>query len=94
MDMLETWLHSRGMNEIECLVPDISGIPHGKIPPTSRFLASKRERGLRLLESVFVQTLTGNCPEEDPSNDVNIDIYLGRSRDCACSTVVQDEPTA
>ncbi|MEO5374622.1 MAG: glutamine synthetase family protein [Alphaproteobacteria bacterium] len=76
MDTLEEWLRERGANEVECLVPDMSGVPRGKILPASRFLTSIRERALRLPEAIFVQTVTGDYPDEDPSDEANIDIYL------------------
>ncbi len=94
MDTLETWLYSHGINEVECLVPDMSGIPRGKILPASRFLASQRERGLRLPESIFVQTVTGDYPEEDPSDEANIDVYLQADPGTMRVVPWYDEPTA
>ena len=33
MKYLEDWLSERKVDEVECLVPDIDGIPRGKILP-------------------------------------------------------------
>jgi glutamine synthetase len=36
MAHLEDWLTERKIGEVECLVPDMSGIARGKILPASR----------------------------------------------------------
>ncbi|MBF0093634.1 MAG: glutamine synthetase [Alphaproteobacteria bacterium] len=94
METLEEWLRSRGISEVECLVADMSGVPRGKILPARRFLNSGKDRGLRLPESVFVQTVTGDYPEEDPSNEANIDIYLQPDPSSIRIVPWYDEPTA
>jgi len=93
-DTIEKWLHDRGINEVECLVPDMSGIPRGKILPASHFLASQRDQGLRLPESIFVQTVTGDYPEEDPSDEANIDVYLRADPETMRIVPWYEEPTA
>lgn len=42
------------------MVPDAAGIARGKILPTNKFLENERRRGLRLPESVFGLTVTGD----------------------------------
>ncbi|CCG09644.1 L-glutamine synthetase [Pararhodospirillum photometricum DSM 122] len=76
IDDLEHWARERGITEVECLVPDTSGIPRGKILPAQKFLSGLRDRGLRLPESVFTQTVTGDYPEDDPIDIADSDIYL------------------
>ncbi|MBK1664628.1 glutamine synthetase [Rhodospirillum rubrum] len=76
IDDLERWIKSRGITEVECLVPDLSGIPRGKILPARKFLSCLRDRGLRLPESVFTQTVTGEYPEDDPVDIADSDVYL------------------
>mgnify|MGYP001424601654 FL=1 len=51
MAHLEDWLTERKIGEVECLVPDMSGIARGKILPASKFIKSVRENSLRLPES-------------------------------------------
>ena len=55
---LAKWLTDRRVSEIECMVPDMSGIARGKILPTEKFLSSYRDGTLRLPETVFGQTVT------------------------------------
>lgn len=57
---LARWFKERRITEIECMVPDISGIARGKIIPTKKFLAGVADDTLRLPESVFGQTVTGD----------------------------------
>lgn len=59
---LSEWLKSRQITEVECLVSDLTGIPRGKISPTNKFLD---EKGMRLPESVLLQTVTGDYVEDD-----------------------------
>ena len=42
---LEAWLNERGVTEIECLVPDLTGVARGKILPREKFT---EDRGMRL----------------------------------------------
>ncbi|MEJ8567306.1 glutamine synthetase family protein [Elongatibacter sediminis] len=61
-EQLKDWLQSNRITEIECLVPDIAGIARGKITPAKKYL---REESIRLPESLFGQTVTGDWPEDD-----------------------------
>jgi glutamine synthetase len=69
MSDMEHWLRERRVTEVECLVADLNGIARGKILPTDKFLRSHREDTLRLPEMIFVQTVTGDYPEEDRVTD-------------------------
>ncbi len=79
MKQIEEWLRSRSIGEVECLIPDMAGIPRGKILPAEKYMKSIRENGLRLPESIFIQTVTGQYAD-DEDNEVtspaNGDIYL------------------
>lgn len=77
MKEFDSWITAHNITEVECLVPDLSGIPRGKILPASKFLASGGDRDLRLPEAIFVQTISGDYPEdEDVTSPANADIYL------------------
>lgn len=56
------WFKKHGITEVECLVPDITGEAKGKIMPAVRYLHGERPR---LPESIFVQTVTGDYPENE-----------------------------
>ncbi len=81
---LERWLNERRITEIECLVPDLTGVARGKILPRSKFT---EDRGMRLPEAVIGMTVTGNWPEGTDIDDLISDI----DRDM---TLVPDPSTA
>lgn len=76
MDTLADWLKSHAITEVECLVPDMNGVARGKILPAEKFVKGMAEHGLRLPESVFVQTITGEYPDEPVTNETIPDIYM------------------
>jgi glutamine synthetase len=94
VDELERWIKDRGITEVECLVPDLSGIARGKILPARKFLKGLRDRGLRLPESVFTQTVTGEYPEDDPIGISDSDVYLHPDPTTVRSVPWYEEPTA
>jgi glutamine synthetase len=47
------WFKKNKITEVECLIPDNSGIPRGKILPTKKFLSSFESGGLRLPLHIF-----------------------------------------
>src|ERR1043165_8787310 len=59
---LERWLNEQRVTEIECLVPDLTGVARGKILPRTKF---SDERGMRMPEAVLGMTVTGNYPVND-----------------------------
>ena len=64
---LEHWLDQHRVTEIECLVPDLTGVARGKILPREKFT---EDRGMRLPEAVVAMGVTGEFPEEGPYYDV------------------------
>ncbi|MFO1068882.1 MAG: glutamine synthetase family protein [Geminicoccaceae bacterium] len=93
MSELEAWLKERSITEVECVVADINGIARGKILPGYKFLRTLAD-GLRLPESIFIQTVTGDYPEEDVIDPIDRDIRL--VPDAATIRLVPwyEEPTA
>jgi glutamine synthetase len=59
---LEAWLNARNVTEIECLVPDLTGVARGKILPREKFT---EDRGMRLPEVVVAASVTGEFPSTD-----------------------------
>ena len=79
MSEIEEFLKKHRIEEVECLVPDMAGIARGKILPAHKFLSGMKSKGLRLPESVFVQTVTGSYPAEEKvqvTNPATSDIFL------------------
>lgn len=66
MDRIKSWMDANRITEVECLIPDFTGNARGKIIPASKFL---REGGLRLPEIIFIQTVTGDYPDDDSMVD-------------------------
>ncbi|MBT9504252.1 MAG: glutamine synthetase [Burkholderiaceae bacterium] len=64
---LEQWFDERRVTEIECLVPDLTGVARGKILPREKFT---EDRGMRLPEVVVGLGVTGNFPDDGPYYDV------------------------
>jgi len=56
---MERWLDEKRVTEIECLVPDLTGVARGKILPREKFT---EERGMRMPEAVLGMTVTGEAP--------------------------------
>jgi glutamine synthetase len=64
---LERWLDQHRITEIECLVPDLTGVARGKILPREKFT---EDRGMRLPESTVAAGVTGVFPDDGPYFDV------------------------
>jgi len=54
---LETLL--RGIDEIECVTPDLNGVPRGKVMTAAGFLEGRR---LQLARGVLLQCIMGGYP--------------------------------
>jgi glutamine synthetase len=91
---LRDWFAEHHVTEVECLVPDITGIPRGKITPAQKFLDGG---ALRLPEAIFIQSVTGEYPpdEEDRLTDpAIIDITLKADASTVRLVPWAREPTA
>ena len=69
---LLSFLKGRKIMEVECLVPDLAGMPRGKILPVEKFVAGLEGRGMRVPETVFQMSVTGSYSDEiaDTSRDL------------------------
>ncbi|WP_037586486.1 glutamine synthetase family protein [Stenoxybacter acetivorans] len=68
-----TWLKEHGITEVECILPDITGVARGKIIPKDKFLS---EPEMRLPEAVLLQTVTGDYPSADMLDATDPDMEL------------------
>lgn len=73
---LKAWLRDRKVSEVECILPDMSGIARGKILPTSKFLETLEGDTLRVPESIFAQTVTGSFIESKALDVTEPDVIL------------------
>jgi len=60
----KAYLDGRKLDEVECIVPDLSGIARGKAMPASKFA---KQSQFYLPNSIFLQTITGDWV--DPEGD-------------------------
>lgn len=72
----ESWITGHRISEIECLVPDMNGVLRGKVLPAGKFVASERERSLRMPSSVFAVTVTGEYAGDDEESYRDPDLIL------------------
>ena len=69
----EQWLKDNSITEMECLVPDLSGIARGKILPSNKFIKGLKNDSHRLPQSIFIQTISGGFATDD--EELPIDVY-------------------
>src|SRR5512135_2434587 len=89
---IQQFFKEHGISEVEAVVPDMAGIARGKVMPAVKFA---EDEGMRMPESIFLQTVTGDYPEDDRAiSPAEIDIVL--KADPATTRVVPwaAEPTA
>ncbi|AJY44456.1 glutamine synthetase family protein [Martelella endophytica] len=55
------FLRARGIEDIECITPDLAGVPRGKMMPTSKFTSNT---SLALPSALYRHTISGDYPDE------------------------------
>ena len=90
---IHQFFRERGISEVEAIIPDMAGIARGKIMPAEKFTA---DEGMKLPESVFLQTVTGDYPAEtgDTMSPAEIDIVLKPDTRTVREVPWTAEPTA
>jgi glutamine synthetase len=91
---LKDWLKEMRVTEVECLVPDMSGIARGKILPASKFVAGMENGTLRIPESIFGQMVTGGDAETELTTYQAPDMIMVPDPDTARIVPWYTEPTA
>ena len=80
------WIRTRGINEVECLIPDMNGVLRGKVLPATKLVQFARDNTLRLPSSVFAVTITGDYADvegdEDAFSDPDMVLALDGSTLC------------
>jgi glutamine synthetase len=97
MRQLEDWLTGKKIQEVECLIPDMSGIARGKILPAKKFIQSIKAHSLRLPESIFIQTVTGGYADDEDDGVTSVedvDVVLQPDPSTICMVPWYEEPTA
>src|SRR6202049_125492 len=72
---IQQFFRDHGISEVEAIIPDMAGIARGKIMPAEKFA---EDEGMRLPESIFLQTVTGDYPPDTSQamSPAEIDIVL------------------
>ncbi len=91
---LKDWLKQHRITEVECLVPDMSGIARGKILPAAKFVSGMENGTLRLPESIFGQMVTGDDAETEQTTYQSPDMVLMPDPDTVRLVPWYAEPTA
>ncbi len=91
MKKVEQWLEAHRTEEVEGIVADMAGTARGKFIPANKFC---KEGGMRLPESVFIQTVTGDYVMKPVISQADPDMVL--EPDASTIRVVpwNTEPTA
>ena len=92
---IQQFFKEHGISEVEAVVPDMAGIARGKVMPAMKFA---EDEGMRMPESIFLQTVTGDYPDDDRAiNPSEIDIVLkadpNTTREVPPSLIHISEPT-
>lgn len=92
MSLIRTFFKEHGISEVEAVIPDMAGVARGKIMPAEKFA---EEEGMRLPESIFLQTVTGEYPSDERAiNPSEIDIVLKGDPNAVHVVPWTAEPTA
>ncbi len=76
LETAQKWLLSHGIQEVECLIPDMAGIPRGKILPTDKFVKSCASVSLRIAESLYAQDVKGQTIDTSVISELEPDVVL------------------
>jgi glutamine synthetase len=88
---IERWLAEHRIDEVEGVVSDMAGIARGKFVPAQKFC---RQDGIRLPESLFIQTVTGQHADTEMLSDADQDVILRPDESAMCVVPWAAEPTA
>ena len=70
---LEAFFQKHGVRDVECLFPDVSGYPRGKLMPASSFAAGAE---LRIAQAIPMQCVTGDYSYDPIFPDADPDVRL------------------
>ncbi len=90
---IQQFFRDHGISEVEAIIPAMAGIARGKLMPAEKFA---EDAGMRLPESIFLQTVTGDYPvDTTPAmSAAEIDIVLKADPKTVRTVPWAAEPTA
>ena len=90
-DQIFDWLKENRITEVECILPNITGVARGKILPKDKFIS---EPEMRLPEAVLLQTVTGEFPADEMLDLTDPDMELRPDPDSLRVVPWAVDPTA
>ena len=60
MQTINQWLNEHKIDEVEAIIPDMSGIARGKLIPAHKY---SEDVGMRMPQSIFLQNVNGDYPD-------------------------------
>ena len=90
----QVWLEERGIEDIECIVPDMAGVARGKMMPVEKFLSGPV---MTMPSSIFAQTISGDYPPEDDRfkhNPTDGDLFFRADYSTLTAVPWETDPTA
>ncbi|MCC2110997.1 MAG: glutamine synthetase [Hyphomicrobiales bacterium] len=94
IDEARIWIKERGIEDIECIVPDHAGVPRGKMMPTEKFFSGPV---MTMPTSIFTQTISGEYPPEDENfqhDPTDGDLLFEPDYSTLAVVPWEDDPTA
>ena len=70
---LQAYFQQHGVQQVECVFPDISGYPRGKLMPAAAFAAGQ---ALRICQAIPMQAVTGDYSYDTVFPDADPDVRL------------------
>jgi glutamine synthetase len=94
LDEARMWLSERGIEDIECIVPDLAGVARGKMMPTEKFFSGPV---MTMPSSIFAQTISGDYPPDDERfqhNPTDGDLFFRADYATLTRVPWESDPTA
>ncbi|MBA5778321.1 glutamine synthetase [Stappia sp. F7233] len=94
LEEAHAWLAERGIEDIECVVPDLAGVARGKMMPTEKFFSGPT---MTMPSSIFAQTISGDYPPDDDRfqhNPTDGDLFFRPDYSTLTAVPWETDPTA
>lgn len=94
LEAARLWLRERRIEDVECIVPDQSGVARGKMMPTEKFFSAAT---MTLPSSIFAQTISGDYPGENDDfqhDPIDGDLYFEPDYSTLAVVPWASDPTA
>lgn len=94
IEKTEQWLIAEGIEDVEIMISDCTGISRGKIMPRDRFIEGMKTNDLKLSESIYGITVDGEFCFNEFMDHTEKDMILVPQLETICRTAWLKKPTA